>query len=528
MQHPFLSNVFSFLLAIFFFGFCVFIHEFGHLLAALWRKLHVERFSLGFGNAIWKREYKGVEYRISWIPLGGYVALPQLEPVDEPETFDGRKLPPGKPVDRMITAFAGPLFNLLSAFVIAAVVWQIGLERVKPMNRLEVAEVPPTYDLNDGKGTKAPNPEADVLKRGDVIVAVNGTPVKSMRKLGQEIVLASRRRVKMDIIRDGKKEEVEYTGVQSPDRRFRGATGIFFNTYVNTMAYGVKKTSGAYKAGIRPGDYILEINGERVVDAQWVVETLGALNPDPKTPPEKVKSAHFKMRHVERDRDGKITVDKTYTCAATPTLETVHKNQRFMGLKSDTEKKWVFGISPGAEFEKYYPTPWAQVSGVFSMMGKTIRVICELGFKVLGGPVGIAHRMTQSFRVGFGQGLFWVVMISVSLAVFNLLPLPVLDGGHIAIALIEIIVRRRMPARIMRPVSYVFFSMLICLILFVTFYDTRDLVGGSGIKKEVPSKVKKSDAPAPPTGQEKKSDATKPTGNEESEIKAPELEPAAK
>ena len=88
-----LEGPIHFLLMIFFFGFCIFIHEFGHLLAALWCKLHIERFSIGFGKPIWKKVIKGVEYRLSWLPFGGYVALPQMEPSDTPMTSEGEELP---------------------------------------------------------------------------------------------------------------------------------------------------------------------------------------------------------------------------------------------------------------------------------------------------------------------------------------------------------------------------------------------------------------------------------------------------
>ena len=85
---------------IFCFGFCIFIHEFGHLLAAIWRGLHIEKFSVGFGKAIWKRRWYNIDFLIGWIPFGGYVALPQLEPTDHPTASDGTPLPPIRPTDR--------------------------------------------------------------------------------------------------------------------------------------------------------------------------------------------------------------------------------------------------------------------------------------------------------------------------------------------------------------------------------------------------------------------------------------------
>jgi len=98
------------LFVVFFFGMCVFSHELGHFLAGRWRKLHIDAFSIGF-RKVWGKKINGVEYRIGCIPLGGYVELPQIDATGEvPHAADGTELKRAKPLDRIITAFAGPLF----------------------------------------------------------------------------------------------------------------------------------------------------------------------------------------------------------------------------------------------------------------------------------------------------------------------------------------------------------------------------------------------------------------------------------
>ena len=104
-------------------GFCILSHEFGHFLAAKLMGLHIDAFSLGF-RPIWRKKYKGVEYRIGWLPLGGYVELPQVDASDDvPKSADGTELPRATPKARIVTAVAGPLFNVISGLLLGCIVW---------------------------------------------------------------------------------------------------------------------------------------------------------------------------------------------------------------------------------------------------------------------------------------------------------------------------------------------------------------------------------------------------------------------
>ena len=215
---PFVNHALSFILMVFFFGLCIFIHEFGHLLAGLWRKLHVERFSIGFGPALLKRERKGIEYRVSWIPFGGYVALPQLEPTDSPESIDGQPLPPARPVDRMLTAVAGPLFNILFGLLLAVIVWQVGYKREKVTKTFVIGALPATYQT--AAGETRPTPEfAAGLRPGDEITAINGkTLEKGWQEANELIVFAPGGKVRVDFIREGEKKSTYYQIVLNPNQ----------------------------------------------------------------------------------------------------------------------------------------------------------------------------------------------------------------------------------------------------------------------------------------------------------------------
>ena len=153
----------AFLFMGFFLGFCIFIHELGHFLAAKWRGLHIVAFSLGF-RKIWSKKINGVEYRIGWLPFGGYVDLPQIDTTSIAKTEDGVELPQAKPFDRMVTAFSGPFFNILFGLVLGCVVWIWGIPQDSPKMRSIVVD---SVD-------KASPEYAAGLRENDAIVKING------------------------------------------------------------------------------------------------------------------------------------------------------------------------------------------------------------------------------------------------------------------------------------------------------------------------------------------------------------------
>jgi regulator of sigma E protease len=468
---------------VFFFGFCVFIHEFGHLLAALWRKLHVERFSVGFGKAIWKKEIKGVEYRISWIPFGGYVALPQLEPSDSIETEDGKPLPEAKPIDRIITAFAGPLFNNLFALALGTVVYFVGVNEPRRYKDFVVGTLQATYKNDEGKTVKTPEEEAE-LEIGDRVIAVNGiTLTKGFREAVNLIVLAKEGKVVLKVIKaDGTEKEISYKSVSHPDHRFQGAGIPFFRPVEPTLIKRIEEGSGAEKAGLRKGDLLFKINGKRVVDRNWVVETLGKLNPDPKEVGDHV-TADFEIKRPPAGVKGPHDFSKMATISIMGVIPkyvklTEKQKEQLRKREMDVpEARCLFGIEPFVELVPAHHTPWEQCSRVVVMTYKSIAAMFDsgnpVGIGAMSSPVGIFTKMKQMFEYGVMYGLSFVVIISMALAIFNLLPIPILDGGHIALAMMEGIARRKLPPKIIRPVFYFFFVIIISFALYLVGNDIR-------------------------------------------------------
>lgn len=424
---------------ILFLGLCILVHEFGHLLVGLWRGLHIERFSIGFGRKLWATECKGVEYRISMLPFGGYVALPQLEPTDTPTTESGEPLPAARPTDRILTALAGPVANILFGFLLAALVWWVGVYRPEPVTSLQVYSVP----------VASAEYEAG-LRPGDILLEVNGDPVKDWNDVVQQIALSSGA-VDLTVARDGERHSIVYAPGENPD--FEGVGFPFFQVKMPVEILGVKSGSPAERAGLQRGDRILTVDGEPVQSTGGFLDTMWESGGAPVD--------------IVVMRDGReLTFEGVRGEPAVVDGETVH----------------LIGVVPGEPMVLRHLSPWWQFKNVINTTKTTLGALFSprslVKPKHMSGPVGIVRANYLIIRYqGWRQGLFFVVFVSFSLAIFNLLPFPVLDGGHIMFGLFEGLTPWRVPERVAYWIQTVFAVALISLMLYVTFYDLRRVTG---------------------------------------------------
>ncbi len=438
------------LFIVFFFGFCIFIHEFGHLIVAMWRGLHIERFSVGFGKPIKKWRIKNIDYVIGWLPFGGYVALPQLDPSDSPKSSDGADLPAVAPLDRTLTAVAGPLFNILFGFLLACVIWVIGIEGPAPATSFAVGYVPETYTDGDGDEQIVPEYKAG-LQVGDIVVAING---ESFQKGWQEalemIVYSPDGRVQIDVTRNSMPLPITYNLVSNPD--FEGLGYPFFGPRLPTRVGQVMPNSPAAAAGLETGDILLEINGEKVANGALLVDRIQQYGADPLV---------LKVKRMNRNM---VIAD----------IQAEKKD-------IDGEMRYLIGIgietAPGPS-ALYYPSPWTQFTDVLRRTYKTVRGLIDRKNPIrprhMSGPVGIFHMLyVIVINAGFVAALNLIIFISFSLAILNLLPLPILDGGHITLGMIEMISGRRVPTQITLSLSYAFIVILLSFMLYVTFHDAK-------------------------------------------------------
>ena len=455
----FLVNI---LIVVALFNVIIFVHELGHFLAAKWRGLRVDRFQIWFGKPIWKKEINGVQYGLGWIPAGGFVALPQMAPMEavegknrEPGEQEEKQdsLPPVKPLDKIIVAFAGPLFSFLLAIVSAFVVMGVG----KPMDAAESTVI--GYVAKDG-------PAHGKLLEGDEILAINGKKVDgfagSLNSVQESIMLSEGDKLEFLVSRDGSQVTVT-TEFKIPETKWwerKAMRQVGISVENQTVIDTVLDGGPADRAGVKVGDVVLAVNGE-VLRSRSRFRDI-------------VEGAENSALQLIVQRDG-----GEKELSVTPQSPTNIEPPRVM-----------IGVSfgNGGEFNTalFYPNPLEQIEEVYKMMETTLVKIAsprsDVGIQHLSGPVGIGGVMYDllSTEDGWRRLLFFMVLFNVNLAILNMLPLPILDGGHIVLALGEMIRGRPIKARALEFVQFAFFFLLLGLFLFITSKDVADRVGGGG------------------------------------------------
>lgn len=443
-----LSNVWYIFLVIVFFGGSILVHELGHFWAARRRGVHVERFSIGFGPKIFAWHGKdGVEYRVSWLPLGGYVALPQLadmSALEGPAAERVAALPPPSYATKMIVFVAGATMNIVFAFLLACIVWIVGMPVSNEMSGTRIGYVTRTLTLADG--TQVPSPAAKAgLEPGDIVRAIDGTNVADWIDLKQTLLTSSGRgadgqpKSVFTIDRNGRLMKVtvypQLTGFEH-DRSVGILPGY------DLIVHSIDPGSPAAKAGVHPGDVILSIDGTRILQIVTYQEVI---------------NAHAKSPVTLVVRRGAADVSLVLPPAADP--------------------KVGHGMSFTAGYHVSHPSPfsqiWDQFRSTFQVLGSIISPHSDVGLSNMAGPVGIIRIFHTAAEAGFIPVVLFTILVNVSLAVFNLLPIPVLDGGHMLLATIGKLRGRPIAPEFIATTQSVFMILLLGMILYVSFFDVR-------------------------------------------------------
>jgi regulator of sigma E protease len=433
-----------------FFGGSIFIHELGHFLAARRRGLVIERFSIGFGPKIfgWKGK-DGCEYRLSWLPLGGYVALPQLADMRSIEGDSGadvKKLPPPSYSTKMIVFGAGAFFNILFALALACIIWKVGLPTSADQASTRIGYVFDKIELSPEKSVVSPALEAG-LRVGDNIRALDGNPVESWNDILQGLVIGAgqsddgRRQAIFTLERDGQLLDVTVYPQLAGDEQVR-RIGIApgYELVVHDVAPG----SLAATAGFKPADRFVSVNNIPVLNFQTYFEQLTA--------------------HPEQELGAVVQRNGTQVTLTIP-------------ARAKQETPGDIGLELTVDSSLVYPTPFEQVG---ANVEKTYRTFASLlnphsdvGISKLSGPVGIARVFHMAAQSDIRYVLWFTILVNVNLAIFNLLPIPVLDGGHMAFATLSKLRGRALPAEFIATAQSVFMVLLFSMIIYVTFFDVR-------------------------------------------------------
>lgn len=467
MPSDLLSSLFSNLWAVFMvillFGGSIFVHELGHFLAARRRGVHVERFSIGFGPAIWSHRGKdGVDYRISWLPLGGYVLLPQLAdlgPIEGESTAEVSKLPPVSYSTRMLVFVAGATFNILFAFALACIVWVIGQPVASEMSSTTVAEVLPTLPNTDGVAVPSPASKAG-LKPGDKIVGVDGSPVANFNDIVERLALSSgwtsggERETIFRIERGPETIELPIQPILSSSEKLRM---IGFVPEAKLVIGAVTEGSVAARAGLKPEDQIVAVDGKPVLTRMRLSEA---------------------VRQIV-DRPVSLTVRRG---AERVTFD--------LSLPKDA-KITALGLSLRDGVIYAHPTPFAQIgrslSTTLRTLGALINPRSDIGLSHLSGPIGIISNFVDVSRAGLPFALWFTILVNVNLAVMNLLPVPVLDGGQMLFATIGRLRGRPLPVNFIMTAQSVFLVLLFSMMLYVSVFDVRRIRDARSERPETPA-----------------------------------------
>ncbi len=413
------------------FGAAIFVHEFGHYWVARRRGMRVDGFSIGFGPKIFAWMQDGVEWSVRWIPAGGFVKLPQMITSEAIEGKADQAVPPASPFSRILVAAAGPFMNVVFAFLIATFIWVIGLP---------VLVNPPII----GRVEPGSSEYAAGIRERDRILAVSGASVRSWQDINLEVLTSRTNRLLLTLGR--------------ADQRFTALVGTRTNEQLHLRWLDlepferpvvglVEADKPAGKIGLKPGDKLLSFDGVFVLNQEHLVEL--------------VSKGQGRSCELISERDS-VRITNTVTPIYDPALKRGRIGIAFAGGHYEIQR-------PG-------PTPFEQIDEVLHMMSKTFLALWHhketgVGAKDMSGPVGILGKLAVDVRTDFRLALKFMVMLNINLAILNLLPLPVLDGGHIMMSLYELLTRRRVSVRFQEYATTGFAILLISFMAYVTFFD---------------------------------------------------------
>src|SRR2546422_582529 len=433
------------------FNLLIVVHELGHFLAARWRGLYIEKFGVWFGKPLWKKTINGVQYSLGSLPFGGFVALPQLAPMDIIEgkaDLDRAKLAPISALDKIIVAIAGPLFSLLLAFSFAGIVWVIG----HPVSEADSTTIV-GYISSDSPAQKVG------LRPGDKILEVDGKPVRRFIGMNDsvswDVVRSEGEKIAVKFERNGNVQTVWVEPYKAETRGWRrkSVRQLLIYPAETPIIDKVEPKSPAAAAELRPGDIIRGFNQTPIYNPIALLEYIS-------------KHPNYKLvLHVERN-GSKLDIPVKPTL-----LPTAGEMKPRIGIQRDTTG--VVSIQP--------PNPIEQDCNSVTSTLKTIGAVAspksDVKLQHLSGPVGIGriyYLLFQSER-GWQLALWFSVILNVNLAILNMLPIPVLDGGHILLAIIESVRRKPVNMRVLEVVQTSCAAVIIGYMLYITFFDVQDL-----------------------------------------------------
>lgn len=440
--------------AILLFGVAVLVHEYGHFVAARLLGFKVDAFSIGFGPAIVKWRRGGVEYRIGCVPLGGYVALPQLDP-SEMDAIQGKHskeearaaVPPVEPWKRIVVAVAGPLGNVVLAVVVAFVIYFIASPE-------DFGGVGVTVGRVDAGGPA----EAAGLRVGDRFVSLGGNGVSCWNEVVVECILGagSGGAIEAVVDRGGERLSLSLPVKSDGDTGYAQIPGV--SPRIRCQVGDFAAVSTARDAGVCKGDVIVAIDGVELNDPSDMASRVASGG---------CETRQFLVRRLRSGREE--------TLSFAPRMDEELGRPMVGIVFADTEaanQSWMMYRRPSLQISNDAKSILRILRALFAPRAKGEATRAAKG---MGGAVTLFVVFWMQIQAGLVNTLAFLRYLCINLAIINILPLPVLDGGHVMFALFEMVTRRKPSARLTGWIYNVFAAILISLMAILILRDALRL-----------------------------------------------------
>ncbi len=431
----FLDYVIAF---VFVLGVMVLVHELGHFLAARYFGVRVEAFAFGFGPRLFGYKRGDTDYKVCLVPVGGYVKMAgetTKEPTGDPEEFLSKPR-----WQRVIIALMGPIFNVVLALLLLAGLFMVRYERL-------AFQLDPALIGYVAEGSSA---EQAGIREGDTIVAIDGEETPTWEAVRLIEITATLTTLNVTVERDGAELTLPVAIVADE------STGVGTAGWSEIVAVRLGETvegMPAEKAGIRDGDILLALNGEKINSPARVPDLIQQIGGQPIT-----------LQLLREEQLVSLEVTPVYD-------------------ESDAAKPaWRIGVGLSAKYERIktqlgFVDAWREsvdqntknATLIFRFLAGLIEQ--RMSPKSLEGPIGIARLSGQAARAGWPQLVMLMAAISLNLGIFNLLPIPILDGGVITLLLMESVIRRDISFAVKERIVQVGLVFILLLFAFVIYND---------------------------------------------------------